>query len=557
MTQVLYRKWRPKTFDEVVGQEHVTQTLRNALALGRVAHAYLFAGLRGTGKTTMARLVAKAVNCLAEEPGDRPCNQCTVCRAVNEGRFLDLIEIDAASHTGVDDVRELRDKVGFRPNEGRYKVYIIDEVHRFSVQAFDALLKTIEEPPEHAIFILATTEIHKVPATILSRCQRFDFRRIPVQQITQRLQQLAKAEGIKAEPEALTLIARSATGSLRDAESLLDQLSAANTEGVTLAQVQVTLGTIDVELVASLVDCLVARDVAEGLSLIDQALDQGADLRQFTRQIVNHLRGMLLIKLDGAELLDMSGESRERLVAQAGEISTPALVEAIKRFNQIEVELKGGWQPQLPLELALVEASLWQGHNASAPVGSDPQPVSFREGPQSTAQDFETVKASGEPEPEIVAHEEPGIPTTEGSTSSAALTLQLVQQHWRRVLDNARERDKSVQALLNSTQPGEAENQIVTLYVAHEFAREKLSQPRAKRLVEDLLGEVLGQDCHVDYKVVALPDRVVSGEAPGQETASAGSGRRGSRDAWANDPLARAARQLGAEVRPIDEGSET
>src|SRR5690606_21164752 len=216
-SQALYSKWRPMAFEDVVGQEHVTYTLRNALASGRLGHAYLFSGPRGTGKTTLARLRAKAANCQYPDPAARPCNTCDHCLAVNEGRYLDLIEIDAASHTSVDDVRELRDRIAFAPNEGQYKVYIVDEVHRVSGAAFDALLKTIEEPPAHAIFVLATTEIHKVPQTILSRCQRFDFRRIPLHQIVERLAMILEYEGIMAEQAALELVARQATGSLRDA----------------------------------------------------------------------------------------------------------------------------------------------------------------------------------------------------------------------------------------------------------------------------------------------------------------------------------------------------
>ena len=241
MSQALYRKWRPHLWNEVVGQDHIIQTLKNAVRSDRVGHAYLFAGPRGTGKTTTARLIAKAVNCLNEDLSIRPCDQCQHCREVNEGRFLDLIEIDAASNTSVDDVRELRDKINFAPTSGKYKVYIIDEVHMLSTAAFNALLKTLEEPPPHAIFVLATTEAHKIPPTVLSRCQRHEFRRIPVQDIVQHLQSLSQKENIHIDQDALTLIARQSTGSLRDAISLLDQLAASG-DKITLETTQTISG---------------------------------------------------------------------------------------------------------------------------------------------------------------------------------------------------------------------------------------------------------------------------------------------------------------------------
>jgi DNA polymerase-3 subunit gamma/tau len=270
MSQALYRKWRPRLWDQVIGQEHVIQTLHNAVRSGRVGHAYLFAGPRGTGKTSTARLLAKAVNCLDAEPGNRPCDACAHCVAVNEGRFLDLIEIDAASNTSVDDVRDLREKINFSPSQGQFKVYIIDEVHMLSTAAFNALLKTLEEPPPHAIFILATTEVHKIPATVLSRCQRHEFRRVPVALLVSHLRQKAAEEHLELDEDALLLIARQSTGSVRDAISLLDQLSSTG-KRVTLAEAQVVLGTATNETVVALTESILARDAAVGLQGIRAA----------------------------------------------------------------------------------------------------------------------------------------------------------------------------------------------------------------------------------------------------------------------------------------------
>src|SRR5512143_1923058 len=296
MTQALYRKYRPKEWAEVMGQDHIVTTLKNAIAADRVAHAYLFAGSRGTGKTTLARLLAKAVNCLNEDPGRRPCNECAFCKAVNENRFLDLIEIDAASNTSVDDVRDLRDKINFSPSQGKFKIYIIDEVHMLSNQAFNALLKTLEEPPPHAIFVLATTEIHKIPATVLSRCQRHEFRRVPVDEIVGNLEKIVRAENIKADDEALTLIARQSAGGIRDAQSLLDQLASTG-DKITLALAQTVLGTATSQTVLDIAASIVDRDPAHGLESIHRALDAGADPRSLARQIVEYLRGLMLIQM--------------------------------------------------------------------------------------------------------------------------------------------------------------------------------------------------------------------------------------------------------------------
>ena len=353
MSQALYRKWRPAQWDQVIGQEHIVQTLRNAIGADRVAHAYLFAGPRGTGKTTTARLLAKAVNCLNDNLAERPCNQCAHCQAVNQGRFLDLIEIDAASNTSVEDVRDLREKINFSPNQGRYKVYIIDEVHMLSTAAFNALLKTLEEPPPHAIFILATTEGHKIPATVLSRCQFHEFRRIPVNEIVANLKTLAKQEKIKIDEAALLLIARQSTGSMRDAISLLDQLASAGKQ-VTLEMAQAVLGTATSQAVLELMNALVARDPAAGLEVIHRTLDTGSDPRQFTKQIVEYLRGLLLVAVGNAGLVEVTQEVRSQMAQHAQALSIPDFLRLLDIFNQAATEIRSGWQPSLPLEMAFV-----------------------------------------------------------------------------------------------------------------------------------------------------------------------------------------------------------
>ena len=356
MSQALYRKWRSQTFDEVVGQEHITQTLRNALREDRIAHAYLFSGPRGTGKTSTARILAKALNCTGPD-GEPPCNQCPTCVAINEGRMIDLIEIDAASNHGIDDIRELRERVGFRPSEGQYKIYIIDEVHMLTKEAFNALLKTLEEPPPHARFVLATTEPEKILPTVLSRCQRFDFRRIPTPQIAAHLRHIMDEEGYAAEDEALTAVAQSAQGCMRDAISLLDQMISYGTDAVTLAQVQQVLGAVSAQMVGQFVDALAAKDVAAGLRLIQQLVLDGASMVEFTAQVIEHLRGVMLLEMtgDASLLTEWPQDTVEAMRGQAEAMNLSGTLYAIKRFGEAAAQLKGGYQPQLPLELALIE----------------------------------------------------------------------------------------------------------------------------------------------------------------------------------------------------------
>jgi DNA polymerase-3 subunit gamma/tau len=552
--QALYRKWRPRTFEEVVGQGHVVRTLRNALLSGRIHHAYLFAGPRGTGKTTTARLLAKAVNCLAPQD-QRPCNECAICQAVNERRLLDLIEIDAASNTGVDDVRELRERVGFRPNEARYKVYVIDEVHMLSNAAFNALLKTLEEPPPHAIFVLATTERHKIPATVLSRCQRFDFRRIPVAEIVARLEWLTEQEHIQADREALTLIARQATGSMRDAESLVDQLASYDGQGITAAEVRAALGAGASETVVEVTDALAKGDMAQGLGAINTAVDEGADPRQFARQMVEHLRALLLMRLEsGVVPAHVSEDLRPRLEAQAAALSPRALARAVRLFNQAAVEAKGGWQPQLPLEMAFIAAALppeLEGPVSRPPSGQDvPRtlpPARHSTSPPAKSRPASAHSAPSSPSPSTATVREPEPTYDRAAPGDGSLTPETLRSRWPEFLNALRPRNLSLEALMRSCEPVAVEGDVVSLEFAHNFHRSKVEEEHNKHLIEDVLSTLVGQRYRVrcvlgQGRAVTPPQRPASKSADEEATPSA-------EQIIAEDPVVRAAvEDLGAQI---------
>jgi DNA polymerase III subunit gamma/tau len=369
-SQALYRRYRSQTFTELIGQEHIVQTLRNALAEGRIAHAYLFTGPRGVGKTTVARLLAKAVNCIAAQEL-RPCGECQSCQAIADGRAVDVIEMDAASHTSVEDAREIIERVQFRPTSGEYKVYIIDEVHMLSTAAFNALLKTLEEPPGHALFILATTENHKVPATILSRCQRFTFNRHTVAATALHLHGIANEEQFALEAGVAESIARAATGSMRDALSVLDQLMAYGSGTITLDQVRGLIGATEAQEVAGLVDALIGGDLAGALRAIAGVAAQGADLRQFTRDLVERLRALMLLKAGGdRELIDVTDDDLAALEHQAAAGELGALLHWVKLFSGLDHQLRTSAYGQLPLELAVVEAIAAPAAPSAHSVGS-------------------------------------------------------------------------------------------------------------------------------------------------------------------------------------------
>ncbi len=353
----LYRKFRPAEFADVKGQDHIITTLQNQIRADRIGHAYLFCGTRGTGKTTVAKIFAKAVNC--EHPVDgSPCGECGMCRAIAEGTSMNVIEIDAASNNGVDNIREIREEVAYRPTEGRYKVYIIDEVHMLSIGAFNALLKTLEEPPEYVIFILATTEVHKIPITILSRCQHYDFKRISIETITDRMKELMDTEHVEIEDRALRYIAKAADGSMRDALSLLDQCIAFYMgQKVTYDNVLEVLGAVDTDVFSRLLRRVIDRDVPGVLDIVDDLVMQGRELTQLAADFTWYLRNLLLVKTSDniEDVLDVSTENMMQLKEEAQMIEQDALFRYIRIFSELSSQLRYATQKRVMLEVALIK----------------------------------------------------------------------------------------------------------------------------------------------------------------------------------------------------------
>ena len=489
-SQVFYRKWRPQKLSDVVGQEHVTQTLHNALATGRVAHAYLFCGPRGTGKTSTARILAKAVNCL--NGSGEPCNSCSMCQAITEGRAFDLIEIDAASNRGIDDIRDLREKTGFAPTEARYKVYIVDEVHMLTEPAFNALLKTLEEPPAHAIFVLATTEVHKLPPTILSRCQRFDFRRLSQTAVVGKLKDICQEEGIDADAEALTLIARSATGSLRDAENLMEQFVISSGGHIRVEQVRVLLGLTGDHRIRELARSIVGRDIASGLTTINGVASDGIDLRQFNRELVEYLRQLLLLKAGAEEAVDVSAEALPEMRELASGASMEDLVRAVRLFGEQDRRFEA--QSTLPLELALVECSLSKAETILHPV---PPPATQRARPATAPPPRETSERSPPRQAQGEAPREARPPVTEpvAPPDGGSPDLEHFRRHWGRVVEALRgvgSKGNLDAMLRNACEPVAVEGDTIVLGFYYTFHKERVEDRKYLHLIENKVSEVFG-----------------------------------------------------------------
>lgn len=505
----LYRKFRPDTFEDVKGQDHIVTTLKNQIRANRIGHAYLFCGTRGTGKTTVAKILARAVNC--EHPVDgSPCNQCETCRAIASGASMNVIEIDAASNNGVDNIREIREEVAYRPTQGKYKVYIIDEVHMLSVGAFNALLKTLEEPPSYVIFILATTEAHKIPVTILSRCQRYDFRRITIDTISARLMDLMEREQVQVEERAIRYVAKAADGSMRDALSLLDQCIAFYLgQTLTYDKVLEVLGTVDTEVFSELLRQILKQDVVGCIHTLEELITQGKELGQLVTDFTWYLRNLLLVKnsSDMEEVLDVSTEHLKLLQEESTMVDTETLMRYIRVFSELSGQLRYASQKRVLVEIALIKLcrpSMEQGLDSvldrlrileekverGIPVQSVPGTRNGLNG--FAASPAEKMEDAGAPGPQESAPK-----------MAAPQDLQQVKREWKMIVGQSEGMFK--QMLLTARPKYNGDTGEPKLYVefTNPLAANYVNNPEAAQILERLIRERIGKSVEVEMLLAA------------------------------------------------------
>jgi DNA polymerase III subunit gamma/tau len=517
-SQSLYRKWRSQTFDDLVGQEPIIRTLKNALKSGNLTHAYLFTGPRGTGKTSTARLLAKTVNCSNPKDGE-PCNECLQCREITAGNSFNVIEIDAASNRGIDNIRDLREKVMMPPSTGKYKVYVLDEAHMLTTEAFNALLKTLEEPPPYAIFVMATTEVHKMLPTVLSRCQRFDFKRISTRQIVERLLYVSEQEHIKLERTAAELIARTAAGGMRDALSLLDQAIAYAGEEISLAQVQAMLGVADPRAISRLITYIAELNSSAALHLIHELSEAGADLRQINTQVVEYWRALMLAKAgaDVATILDLTEDETREVKQLAQLFGLEELTECARIFAQNDLIQKNQGTPQLALELASLECiqvhgRMQSGQSVSAiqtrPTISQPTPQAETPGrletrlPQPSPQVQKRQESSGTTVPPMGEKEEIRTLQAQRDGNKPTLTVQQVRSVWENVIKRTRQKSSGTLAAMLRLYKildveGTAEQPVVVIQSEKQAHYKYVKEEDRYKVLEWALTIEFGLECRV------------------------------------------------------------
>jgi DNA polymerase III subunit gamma/tau len=508
----LYRKYRPQTFDDVVGQEAVVRTLRNAITSGSVRQAYLFAGPRGTGKTSMARILAKSLNC-AHGPTATPDGTCHACVAIAAGTSLDVIEMDAASQRGIDDIREIRDRVVLQPVEGQYKVYILDEAHQLTDAAWNALLKLIEEPPPHLVFVFCTTDLSKVLPTVRSRCQTFVFQRPRLQDILTVLTRVAEGEKIDAPQQALSLVARSARGSFRDATSTLDQLSAATEGTVTVQSVLQLLGTVEEEALFRLCDLIVDRDTAGALTFVEELSEQGHDLGRLVTELIEHLRHLMLVQHMGEvpESLPVTEETRERLRAQANQVGEPTVVRLLDLLAIAVDDMRQGGDPRLPLELALVKVTRPASDLARESFNYRLEQLEGRGPTAAPPAVLPAPAAPGKPAPApapaaAAPNQAPAAETSGAAATAAppAVELEQLQEAWQRTIVPAvAERSIPISSVLGEARPSVLAGNTLTVEFppSASFHRQLAEEPKNMTLLVDALYEVTGQRLALEFAV--------------------------------------------------------
>lgn len=532
----LYRKWRPQTFDEIAGQSHITQTLQNAIDKGRISHAYLFCGPRGTGKTTTARALAKAINCV-EGPTATPCNKCESCRSINDGHSIDVLELDAASNRRVEEIRDLLEKIPYSASGGNKKVYIIDEVHMLTTESFNTLLKTLEEPPEHVVFVLATTEPHKVIPTILSRCQRFDFRRISPPDIEARIAHVAEAEGISIETAALSLISHHAQGALRDALGALEQLGSYTNEKITSADVIALLGLTDSELLFDFTDLLSKGDLAGGLLFIDELVAKGVDLRQFIQDLLGHLRNVFLKQsVKDIEPAGVPDDLKERLSAQAAQIEPRTLTTYIQVLNDVYGQSRWSTDLRLLFEIVLfklaksetdasfegmlrrlerLESTALNGALTQAPAAPASAPKKAARASMPKKQEEAAPPVSDEPAtPDELAPTPVTAPSADRvpQPSAGAFDIETVRQAWPQVLKLVKEKKPSRYNFFAGGKPARVDDGVLVLALK-KSDKEFVETPENIQLLRNTLKLVTGFDIPIQCelangapKTVAVPE---------------------------------------------------